>query len=121
MPVIYDNCKIIPAPTVSIAEEIISAPDGRKVGTTYQLTLNGTIVSDMGSPQDGSLVGANWGGYKNLFWIGSNYPGNEVISVGSKLNSVETKQQALRALFSTDGRWLEFQSPNGDAPLKCQP
>ena len=121
MPVIYNNCKIIPAPLVTISEEMLSAPDGRKIGTTYLITLNGTLVSDMGSPQDGSLNGVSWGGYQNLFWIGSNYPGNEIISVGSKLNSIETKQQALRALFSTDGEWLEFQSPNGDAPLKCQP
>jgi len=121
MPVIYDNAKIIPAPLVTVNEEIVSGPDGRKVGTTYTLTLNGTMVSDMGSPQDGSLFGSNWGGPDDLFWVGSNYPPNELITVGSKLNSIETKQQALRALFSQDGKWLEFQSPNGDAPLKCQP
>lgn len=121
MPVIYDSNKIIPAPLVTISEEVVSSPDGRKVGTTYVLTLNGTIVSDRGSPQDGTLLGPNWGGPYGLFWQGSNYPADELIAVGSKLNAVEIKQQALRSLFSTDGKWLEFQSPNGDAPLKCQP
>lgn len=121
MPVIYNSSKIIPAPLVIVSEEVIQSPDGRKIGTTYALTLNGTIVSDKGSPQDGTLVGANWGGPYGLFWQGSNYPADELISVGSKLNAIEIKQQALRSLFSEDGKWLEFQSPNGDAPLKCQP
>lgn len=121
MPVIYNSSKIIPAPLVSIGEDIVSAPDGRKIGTLYTITLNGTLVSDKGSPQDGSLTGINWGGPYGLFWQGSNYPNDELITLGSKLNSIETKQEALRSLFSEDGKWLEFQSPNGDAPLKCQP
>ena len=41
-------------------------------------------------------------------------------NIGSKQNSIQIKQNAIRALFSTDGQWVQFQSPNGDAPLKCQ-
>lgn len=121
MAVILGNSKIIPAPLVAISEEIVIAPDGRKVGTVYSITMNGTLTTDMGSPQDGTLTGSSWGGPNNLFWTNSGYPPNDLTVIGSKQDSIQIKQDALRALFSIDGQWLQFQSPNGEAPLKCQP
>ena len=58
MSVIIGNCKIIPAPLVAINEDITAAPDGRKIGTVYTLTITGTITTDMGSPQDGGVSGS---------------------------------------------------------------
>lgn len=121
MPVIVGDSKIIPAPIVTINEDITTSPDGRKLGTVYTLTLNGTITTDMGSPQDGGVTGAYWGGPNNLFWTGPGYPSNDLTVTGSKQNSIQIKQDAIRALFATDGQWVQFQSPNGEAPLKCQP
>lgn len=120
MAVIVGNCKLIPAPIVSINEDITAAPDGRKIGTVYTLTITGTITTDMGSPQDGGVAGSYWGGPNNLFWTGPGYPSNDLTNIGSKQNSIQIKQDAIRALFATDGQWIQFQSPNGDAPLKCQ-
>jgi hypothetical protein len=120
MAVIIGDCKLIPAPLVAINEDIVTTPDGRKIGTVYTLTLTGTIVTDKGSPQDGGVAGAFWGGPNGLFWTGPDYPADDLTNIFSKQNSIQIKQDAIRALFSTDGQWVQFQSPNGDAPLKCQ-
>lgn len=119
--VIYNSNAIIPAPLVNISKEIQVAGDGTKLGTLYSLTLTGTLVAWKGSPQGGSLVGAGWGGPFLRFWTSTGYPADESVENISRLKSIENKQEALRALFADDGKWLEFQSPDGTAPLKCQP
>ena len=121
MSVRYRSCNIIPGPFVNIDKEYTVAADGRRLGTLYTITLNGTLTANMGSPQGGSLVGAGWGGPRNKFWQNSGYPPDESTAVLSRLSQIENKQEALRELFSVDGQWLEFQDTNGHAPLKCQP
>lgn len=118
--VIYNSCAVIPAPMVTIASDPIIAGDQRRLGKTYTVTMNGFLISYKGSPASVSMAGANWGGFNNQFWIVSDYPPDESPPIYHKLFNIESKQEALENLFSTDGQWLEFDSPDGSSPLKCQ-
>lgn len=119
--VIYNGCAIIPGPMVTYRKNPIVAGNQRKIGTNYSITIEGTLVSAMGSPQGaGELTGSNWGGYLNKFWIGAGYPPNETVLYTNFLNNLLEKQEAIRQLFSNDGQWLEFQSQDGSTPMKCQ-
>ncbi len=122
--VLVGNNAIIPAPFVQITSNPIIAGSQKRLGTTYTLTLNGTLTQYKGSPQAGSLGGAGWGGFNNLFWQTTGYPPDEPASVTNNLNhalyDIEIKQQALQTLFATDGQFIEFESPDGSMPMKCQ-
>ena len=50
MPVSYDGNKLIPAPFVEISKDYIKTGDGKKVGSTFNVSLQGTIVPSKGSP-----------------------------------------------------------------------
>lgn len=118
------NCggyALIPAPRVGFQKNFQLTSDGTRVGAVYEITINGEITAQKGSPQTGTLVGGNWGGYQGLFWIGAGYPPDESIDSDGRLSALEVKQAAIRQLFAQDGQWLEWQSPNGATPLKCQP
>lgn len=124
--VIYGGMAIIPAPLVSFQDEPIIAGNQHRIGNTYKITINGTLVSFKGSPASASYGGktssASWGGYNNQFWIDSGYPPDESNPTYSyhQLYMIESKQEALRTLFATEGQWLEFQSADGSAPMKAQ-
>lgn len=124
--VIYNGCGIIPAPLVSINDEPILLGNQERIGTTYRLTIQGTLISYKGSPASQPYAGggasANWGGFNNQFWITSNYPGDETnnTQILNQLYRIESKQEALRNLFAKEGEWLEFASADGSAPLKAQ-
>lgn len=121
MGVIYDNIALIPAPLAEYRRVPHLTGDGTPIGYIFEITISGTFLPNKGSPQSGSLSGAGWGGPSNLFWISSGYPPDESISLDHRLYAIEAKQAAVRDLFSKDGLWLEFQSPDGSIPLKCQP
>lgn len=121
MPVIMNNSAIIPAPIVSIREEIQTTPDGTKIGLGYNLILTGDLVAWKGSPTSSGQTGAGWGGPNNAFWQNAGYPPDQSVAAPERLYAIEFKQDCLNRLFSTDGQWLEFQSPDSNAPLKCQP
>lgn len=110
MPVIYDSKKIIPGPFARISKEYQTLDDGGLVGSLYSIILTGTLIADRGSPAtDGT------------FWTSSGYPSDEVIAVDGKLGAILKKQEALRKLFSVQGKTLEIQSEDGSAPMKCNP
>src|ERR1700723_1527230 len=119
--VIYAGSAIIPAPFCAINSDPIVAGDQRRLGKTYTLTLTGQTISYKGSPQTGTLSGAGWGGPLGLFWQDSGDPSDENIAYDHKMAGNQIKQQALEDLFSVDGQWLEFDSPDGSMPMKCQP
>ncbi len=121
MGVYYDSASIIPAPFLSLNKATQATSDGTKVGSIVEITINGTLVAYKGSPQGGTLSGASWGGPYNRFWINSGYPPDESVNANTRLYSMEAKQEALRALFANDGKWLEWQAPDGSPALKCQP
>src|SRR5258708_7753822 len=101
--VIYNGCSVIPAPLVSFNSDVIVGGDQRRLGKTYTITINGTLVSFKGSPAGAPGVGPSYGGYNNQFWVGSNYPPDEVPVIAHKMYNIQAKQEALENLFATDG------------------
>lgn len=112
--VIYDEQKIIPAPSISINKNYVreGGDQGEIVSSNYEIVLNGTLIPHKGSPNsDGT------------FWTGSGYPPDELVLLDSRLKALNNKQQALEFLFrkSNEGKALEIQSNDGSEPLKAFP
>jgi hypothetical protein len=106
----YDTKRIIPAPLVNIQKQYQKSGNGENIGKVYQITLTGTMVAYMGSPKsDGS------------FWTAGGYPPDEDITANSRLSAIQRKQEALRQLFSVEGKHLEIQALDGTTPVKCNP
>lgn len=112
----YDGKRVIPAPTVTLRKVYSTTGDGKQIGSVYAITLAGTILPWQGSPSGTyeTLEGAFWklGGYP---------PGEEYVGGGEDHNHILRKQEALRYLFSHDGRSLEWQANNGQPVMKCNP
>lgn len=108
--VIYGGNAVIPAPLVTINKIYQSSDDGTHVGSLYNIQLKGKLSAFQGSPDS-----------NGSFWNLSGYPPDEVFSVTQGMGSIIRKQSALRALFSAPGQTLEFQPPDGSAPLACNP
>jgi len=108
MPVIMDSKKIIPAPFVSIAPEIIRTEDGQLRSSVFVITLTGKIVAEKGSPNS---VGT--------FWTLSGYPPDENISSDGRLASLRNKKAALTNVFQqNEGKLFEVQPYDGSAAIK---
>lgn len=129
-------CTIRPTPLVSISQTVLKNPAGEAFGTTYVLTLTGTLIADQGTPYafktDGSRypffgttpnsVGP-YGAFDNdVSHFSNNRPPEQIIPTVDKSNSIFAKQKALRALFSKDGQRLEITDFNDDEPtIICYP
>lgn len=110
MPVSYDSKRIIPAPFIAIRQDKQTTDDGTPLSSTFTIVIKGTLVSYKGSPNS-----------SGTFWDQSGYPPDEVLTADQFLTSIMTKQQALRSLFSNDGRVFEIDGWDGQTPLKCNP
>lgn len=106
----YDGKRLIPAPLVSVSKTYAKTGDGEIVGKLYTLTLRGTIVAWKGSPDS-----------TGTFHTAGGYPADEVIDGDSRLSAMERKQEAIRNLFSVEGKSLEFQALDATQPMKCNP
>ncbi len=104
----YDGKKLIPAPFVSVTKNYQTAGDGEKVGSLFQLSIIGTIVAFKGSPNS-----------SRVFHTSSGSPADEVIAANARLGAILRKQEAIRDLFSDEGKSMEFQSADGSQPMKC--
>lgn len=118
MAITYNSKKIIPAPFVSISKNYNRNEVGKKVGATYVLTLSGTIVANQGSPASVAGSAPDW---DDNFWIAAGYPPCEDIEYDARLAAILRKQEALRCLFSEDGKVFEIHPLDGSAPLLCNP
>lgn len=109
--------KIVPAPLVTINKNYEINEEGTKRGTTYSITLTGTMVPFKGSPS------GNFSNINNAFWTLGGDPPDQAIEVsdGAPFNSLLRKQEALRWLFSEDGGSLEWQPAGGQPPVKLFP
>jgi hypothetical protein len=110
MPIIYDNKKIIPAPLVSISKSYLKSKDNTIIGSVFDIVLTGKIVDFKGSPNS-----------SGEFWDQSGYPPDEVLTHDQRLGSILRKQEALRSLFSTEGRFFEIQPLDGSTAMRCNP
>lgn len=112
----YDGKRIIPAPTVSLTKAYLKSDDGSKIGSRYQITLTGTLLPWRGSP-----FGA-YGSLADAFYTLGGYPPDEApAGNGEDFDHILRKQEALRWLFSQDGRSLEWQPTGGQPVVKCNP
>lgn len=107
--VIYGSGKLIPAPFVDIRKSY-EGFDSTIISTTYDITLNGTMVGHKGSPNS-----------NGEFWTQAGYPPDESLANLESFESLIRKGEALRKMFSIPGQSLEIQPCNGTAPLKCNP
>jgi len=109
MPVYYKSKKIIPAPFVSISKEYIRSGQ-ELVGKTFKLTVTGTLVTGMGSPNS-----------SKEFWDQAGYPPDENIEHDSRMGALLRKQEALRDLFSEHNQLFEIQPLDGSDSMRCYP
>ena len=145
-------CTLRPAPLISINLEISKNGAGETLGATYRITLTGTILADKGSPfgayalngnpfqvdDNGSQYAPSIGtsspgaagryGPENLFFSGSNFgppdqgPPPQIIGNDHSLDSIFSKQRAIRSLFARDGQLMEIIPVHGDAAsIVCNP
>lgn len=108
--VLYNGKRIIPAPLVNISKSYQKSGNGEIIGKTYSLTLTGTLVAWMGSPSS-----------SGIFYTGSDYPDNEAVADANRLGAIQRKQEALRDLFSDEGKSFEIQSSASDTAVRCNP
>jgi hypothetical protein len=110
MPVLYDGNAIIPAPFVRIAKDYQKADDGSIVGSIFNISIQGKLICDKGSPNS-----------SGQFWTASGYPPDETLTVNQFLKSLLAKQAALRAIFAVEGKTLEIVPLDGSTPFKFNP
>lgn len=108
--VTYDSKKIIPVQSVDLNKGYVLRGDSKKIGSTWNISVNGELVSFKGSPSS-----------SGTWHTTSGYPADESISQDARLGSIIRKQEALQLLFANEGQSFEVQSADGSAPLKCNP
>jgi len=110
MPVYYDNNLLSPAPFVSISKDYVRGSDGKKIGATYSITLEGTFLAHKGSPN-------KTGSFTTLPGLGESYeePTNDAVEADELQYSLFNKASALRKAFARDGRalWLMTWKKDG--------
>ena len=130
-------CVLRPTPLISISQSPLKNRIG-KVGSTYNITLNGTIIAHEGSPfyqtaGDDATANGPDGGHDGGGFIstgpnfsdetgGDSRPDGETVPISKRLDSILTKQNAIRQLFAIDGQKMEIQPISGDGPrIICYP
>jgi len=103
MPVYYDSNLLSPAPMASISKDYVRGSDGKKIGATYSITLEGTFIAHKGSPNKTGTF-TTYGG------LGSSYeePSNESVEPDELQYSLFNKASAIRKIFARDGRRLDL-------------
>lgn len=103
-------CVLRPTPFISITQNAIRNKSGM-LGSYYNITLNGTILSDEGSPyyiigganQATGPTDASVSYIKNY-----NRPAHESVTIDSAMASIISKQNLIRELFKNDGQRIEL-------------
>jgi hypothetical protein len=94
MPVLYNQTPIVPAPFMTVTDNIIEAGDGTRIGKTYSIELQGTLVAS---------------------------PPGVGLAADAHLGALLAAQDTLTSLFSVDGKTFEVYSPDGSQITKCNP
>ena len=125
MPILYEDSSnsdtpsaLIPAPFVNISKDYNKTSDGKKVGSTYTITLEGTILPDKGSPHSDATFYTSADGSPGP----SSKYNSETTTVDQIQQSLFHKSQAIRKLFSTEGKKLSILTwQSGNPGFKCFP
>lgn len=107
--VFYDGNLIRPVTNVDITKSYSKNATGN-FGKIYTINMNLILIAYKGSPQaDGS------------FWTTDTNPPDENVAENARFEALSRKEEAIRKIFGTDGRVLEFQPANGGLEVKCNP
>ncbi len=118
MSVVYDEKKIIPAPLVSVTKTYHKTRGGGNIGASYKLTLTGTLLPFRGSPNSTFTLDNP----DNAFWQIGGYPADEAYAANNTdFANIQRKQEAIRWLFSREGKNFEWQAAGGQEVVKCNP
>lgn len=124
--VTIDGYKLEPAPLVTINKTYNKRGDGLAISANYTITLNFTIVADMGSPRSGIDATLSDTGWSDPgapgFWTLSGYAPRETITGAQRLAAIERKQETIKTAFRNmagEGHYLEIQSESGHAPIRA--
>jgi hypothetical protein len=108
----YNGYRLTPAPLVNYRKSFSRAGDETKLGVNYTIVLNGSLIAWRGSPNSSGVFST----------VGGADLADENIAQVSRLASTSRKQEALRSLFSQDGKLFQYQSPdNTSTPVSCYP
>lgn len=114
--VIYDGRAIIPSPLVNVTKNYVKAGDGTKFGVKYSIVLTGTLLPFRGSPS-GTFTSP-----EDAFWTLSGDPPDETVDVSDvAFSHLVKKEEAIRNLFSVDGKLLEIYAGASPAIIRCNP
>ena len=140
------ECAIRPTPLVSINTSYLKNKSGQ-FGATYNITLTGTILADLGFPVARDVHGTYFdyddlstpaglvGPYDSFdSTVGhsavedasgkiiNNGPKRQLVPWNNALESILFKQKVLRALFAMDGQRMEISPVHNDEPsIICYP
>jgi len=150
--VIYNNtdiCTLRPSPVYTISTNIQKDGAGKAYGVTYSITLQGTLISDRGTPyardegyeltgkirfepalsrgQEVSSFVGPYGAFDNTVSHHKDAPYEgrppiQFVNSEAEYQAIQFKQKALRALFYRDGQRLEISDWADDAAsIICYP
>lgn len=141
------ECSLRPTPFISINTNILKSGGGEAFGVTYEITLNGTLLDDEGTPYAIQHIGDNtalfpfptnlnlnpfddvsaprvgpYGAFDSFFSADRNSffkgkPPKQNVPLQSKMTALMNKQRALRSLFAVDGQRVELSDIDGHAPV----
>lgn len=103
------NKRIIPAPFVNVSKQINFTDDGQPISASYNLTLEGTILPNRGSP-----TSFNW-------HQAEGDPDDESHATDdARHNSILAKQELIKEAFNTPGQQFSYRPVVGES-FKCFP
>lgn len=108
--VAYAGKLLRPSPFVNITKTYQKSGDDLIVGSLYTITISGTIVAFKGSPNSSKVFDSTGNGLAD-----------ENIDNDSRLAAIIRKQEAIRELFSEEGKEFYIQSDDASEPLKLYP
>ena len=88
----YDGKFIVPAPLLSISESYVRSADGTPLSGSFELTLKGTLLPDIGSPRSTGTF--------SITSAAANIRETGIVTDDQRFGSIIRKQQALRNLFT---------------------
>lgn len=109
----YRGYRLVPAPFFTIEKQYNTTADGKILGSLFNISILGKMVSWKGSPTS-----------SGTFWNLGGFPPDETSirdDSDQRLKATLRKQEAIRQLFAVEGGSLELQSADGSAPMKCNP
>lgn len=109
MALLINDKKLAPIPLVTISKSGNFSEDGRQISSTYEITLEGTLLPNKGSP-----ISTGW-------YTGAGEPPEESFATEqSQHESLMKKQELLREAFSSPGYNLLYDI-SGIEPINCYP